>query len=346
MKRREFLSRLVKTAILYCGGSYFGAPAWAAPTGVISKLAFGACCKQNDAQPVWNAIAAAKPDLFVFLGDNIYADTEDMTVMKAKYEKLGANPDFSRFRTKTRIVATWDDHDYGVDDAGAEYPKKEESKDLMLNFFGEPKDSERRKRPGVYTSYQFGPQGQVLQLILLDLRWFRSKLQGENRHYVPSPDERATMMGDAQWQWLEEELKKPADLRIIASSIQFVSPDHDFEKWANLPHEKQKMMDLLDRLHIDNAIFISGDAHHAELSAEKTAKGTTLFDLTSSGLNTFLDASHRQNRYRIFMYDKGPQFGFVEIDWSKKPLSVSLQVRTETGRIVLLKDVVMPSASG
>ena len=84
--------------------------------------------------------SATQPELFLFLGDNIYADTENMDVMRAKYAKLAAMPGFKALRERCPILATWDDHDLGVNDGGSEYPRKEESQQVFLDFFG---DSER-----------------------------------------------------------------------------------------------------------------------------------------------------------------------------------------------------------
>ncbi|MFX9912103.1 hypothetical protein ABTP43_20035, partial [Acinetobacter baumannii] len=79
-------------------------------------------------------------------------------------------------RAQVPVVATWDDHDYGEDDAGGEYPMKEQSRRIFLDFWGEPVDSLRRERDGVYTSYTFGPEGRRVQLILLDLRYNRAPI--------------------------------------------------------------------------------------------------------------------------------------------------------------------------
>lgn len=306
----------------------------------LTRIAFGSCAQQSDPQPIWNVIAQAKPDLFLFIGDNIYADTEDMKEMAAKYQTLASKPEYAGFRARVPILATWDDHDFGINDGGREYPRKEESKQMMLEFFGEPQDSPRRKRPGVYTSYKFGPKGQQLQIILLDLRWFRSPLIYDQKlgSYVPNPDPKAVMLGADQWDWLEEELKKPADLRIIASSTQFVSPDHKWEKWANFPLEKQRMLDLLDKLDIRNAFVISGDMHYGELSAERTPKGFMLYDLSSSGLNISEPGADLPNRYRLAIHDTSANFGFIEIDWGAE-IAVSLQVRDINGKTVIRKDI-------
>jgi alkaline phosphatase D len=44
----------------------------------LSRIAFGSCANQDHPQPVWDAIVVTQPELFLFLGDNVYADTEDM----------------------------------------------------------------------------------------------------------------------------------------------------------------------------------------------------------------------------------------------------------------------------
>ena len=77
----------------------------------------------------------SEPDVFVFLGDNIYGDTDDMSLLAEKYQQLDAKPDFKRLRAQVEIQATWDDHDFGRDDAGREYPFKEDARRIMLDFF-------------------------------------------------------------------------------------------------------------------------------------------------------------------------------------------------------------------
>lgn len=341
MKRRSFLRHTLEAMILLWGGIYPWRSAVANPSSVIKNLAFGSCCKQDDPQPIWNSIKLSKPDMFLFLGDNVYGDTQDMKHLAAQYKKLAAKPEFANFRSKIPLIATWDDHDYGVNDGGMEYPKKRESKKIFLDFFAEPLDSARRQRDGIYTSYVFGPKGKQLQLILLDLRWFRTSLKLElfPFPYGPTNDPKATILGAAQWAWLEKELQKPADVRIIASSIQFSSPDHGWEKWANFPKEKQRIIDLIDQFKIRNVIFISGDMHFGEISSEKTPAGFQIYDVTSSGMNFHESGSQYKNRNRVSLYDTGANFGFIQIDWDAKPIGVSLQVRNKLGQPALRKDI-------
>ena len=200
---------------------------------LISSIAFGSCASEKKPQPVLDLVVKHKPDLFVYLGDNIYGDTYDMKELQAKYDSLAAKPEYQRLKKAVPIVATWDDHDYGWNDSGKEYPFKKESKEIFMNFFDVPDDSDRRNHDGIYTSYIYEGKGRRVQLILLDNRTFRSKLRnyrGEYNQeskffypldYYPHEIEDSALLGEEQWQWLEEELKKPADLRIIGSGSQF-----------------------------------------------------------------------------------------------------------------------------
>jgi alkaline phosphatase D len=190
----------------------------------LTRIAFGSCAKQDKDQPIWDQVNGWSPELFVFLGDNIYADTDDMSVMKAKYAKLAGKPGFKELRRKTPCIAIWDDHDYGRNDAGREYPMKKESKDIFMEFWQEPADSERRTREGNQMAYIYGPPGKRVQVILPDNRWWRSGLMGmtetpkDRGPYLTNSDPDAVMLGWEQWQWLQEELEKPAEIRIFDAS--------------------------------------------------------------------------------------------------------------------------------
>jgi alkaline phosphatase D len=171
------------------------------------------------------------------------------------------------------ILATWDDHDYGANDVGREYPMREESEQVFLDFFEVPEESPRRSRPGIYDAVMFGPEGKRLQVILLDTRYFRSELPRNPKEdwptkgrYTPVDDVEATMLGEAQWEWLEEVLREPTDLRILASSIQVIPSEHEWEKWANFPLERERLLALLGEAGAERTLVISGDRHIGEMS--------------------------------------------------------------------------------
>jgi alkaline phosphatase D len=303
----------------------------------ISKIAFGSCGKQYHPLPIFDVIVDHKPDLFIFLGDNIYADTDNMDTMKAKYNKLASKPTFQNLQKNVPVIATWDDHDYGQNDVGRHYKHKEESKALFLDFFKEPKDSERRKHAGIYTSYLFDCYGKKLQIILLDGRTFRDNLtpytnevEGDKRFffekdYGKTLNSDSTFLGKEQWNWLEKELTKPADIRIIGSGSQFGIEYNTYESWANFPLEQQKMIDLIKKTKANGLFFISGDVHYAEISKMNVSGMYPIYDMTSSGLSSkWHYATPNQNRIEGPIMEN--HFGLVTIDWEQKIPTIKMEV--------------------
>lgn len=286
-------------------------------------------------------------ELFILLGDNIYADTTNASVMAAKYRVRKESAFFQALRKKAPVLATWDDHDFGWNDAGSNYVMKVESQKLFLEFMDEPPDSPRRKREGIYDARTFGPVGQRVQVILLDTRYFRSALAtGENNvvpsggKYIPHPDPNVTMLGEAQWKWLEEQLRVPAELRIIASSIQFVSEFSGAEAWANMPREKQRLLGLLKKTKANGVLFISGDRHWAELSRLEREGDYPLYDLTSSALTeTHKRGTPTPNRFRDGTTYHDTNVGLITIDWRAKGPEVLLQLLDAGGRVRIEKKI-------
>lgn len=319
------------------------------PKTVRSRIVFGSCADQEKEQPFWDAINALKPDLFIFAGDNIYGDTADMEVLRAKYKKLGDNPGYQKLLKNCPVVATWDDHDYGMDDAGADFAKRDESQQVFLDFFGIPKTDPLRKQKGIYQSIIYGPPEKSVQVILLDTRYHRSPLRKKAKAtpnegpYEVIFDKTTTILGEEQWKWLGEELKKPAKLRLIVSSIQVLSQDHGWEKWMNMPHERERLFKLLQETKAEGVIFLSGDRHHAELSVMDAGLSYPIFDLTSSGLNQGFKRWRfpENNRYRVAAKMSGNNFGAVLIDWSQPDPAVRLQIYDDAGDVMLQEKITL-----
>ncbi len=269
-------------------------------------LVFASCNDQNREQPLWKPIADNKPDLFIWGGDNIYADTDDMSKMQSEYNKVHANSEYVRLLESVPVIGTWDDHDYGKNDAGKEWEKKEEAKQLFWDFLKFPKDDPLREQEGVYYSRKYGNSSGTVKFILLDTRTFRDSLlksEIEGRRFDPwEMDKEGTVLGDKQWQWLEAELNdSSADFNVIVSSIQFLAYEHGWEKWGNFPSEVEKMKGILKNARAKNILFVSGDRHMAEFSvAQIDGLSYKLVDFTTSGLtHTYPDSPDTPNKYRV-----------------------------------------------
>ncbi|WP_052593843.1 alkaline phosphatase D family protein [Aureispira sp. CCB-QB1] len=289
------------------------------------RIAFGSCAKQTKEQPILDAIVDNKPDVFIYLGDNIYGDTRDMDVLQKKYDQLAAKPEFQRLKQATDILATWDDHDFGENDAGRYYPFKEASKEIFLNFWEEPKNSERWKHKGIYHAVRLKDAPIDIQVILLDTRTFRDNLTARMKEkntpykndYQPTISPDSTFLGAEQWAWLKTKLEEKADLRIIASSNQFSHEYNGWESWTNVPHERKKMVQLIQETKAKGVVFLSGDVHWGEISKYENAHTYPIYDITSSGLTqSWHDIEPNKNR--IGFPIRKNNFGLIEIEKQTK----------------------------
>jgi alkaline phosphatase D len=299
-------------------------------TQPIQRILFGSCIKQQNETPILATILRKDPELFLFLGDNIYADTANMSLMKKKYDQLAALPGFRELVSDCRVLATWDDHDYGLNDGGSDFEKRVESQQVFVDFWRDPLDSPRRSRPGVYLAHTFGPDGQRLQVILLDTRYFRGPLQkGEQRRvggpYIPNRDATVSMLGQTQWEWLEAQLRRPAEFRIVVTSIQCVAEDDGQETWSNLPLERTRFFELLANTGARNVVLLSGDRHWSELSMTDEP-GFPLYELTSSSLNQVHPrGTPTRNKFRhLATTVHQPNFGILQFDWGKRKLELQI----------------------
>ena len=317
----------------------------------IQRIAFGSCLLESSEQPIWGAVLASQPDLFVFLGDNVYADTEDMNVMREKYAQLAAQPGYQNLRKLAPVVATWDDHDYGENDAGREYPMRRQAKEVFLDFFGEPENSPRRSQEGgIYTAYEYGPKGQRVQLIVLDTRWARtpietvSEAKAKEREavgagpYTTTVGKNARMLGEAQWRWLDETLRQPADLRIIATSIPFLQDGTGWETWTNFPDERDRLVRLVAQNRANGVLFITGDTHWAQFSKRTEGAPYPLWEVNSSGLteNWDLAAPDRNRLGESFSEDN---YGLISIDWAASDPQVTMEIRGVNNALVMQNTV-------
>jgi alkaline phosphatase D len=318
-----------------------------------TRIAFLSCIDQEYQQPLWKNLYAANATAVLLIGDNVYANSGDPDILKRNYDALNAQPFFKMIRKETLVTGTWDDHDYGLNDGGREFKGKKAAQSAFLDFFEVPQDSARRQQEGIYHSVMLGEEGKRIQIILLDTRYFRSPLNKNSwiwyylDRYDPSESEEQDMLGETQWAWLKQELLKPAEFRIIASSIQFASNNHGFERWEELPKEQARMIQLIKDTQAKGILFISGDRHLSELmkiSPKESGLSYPLYDLTSSSFNHsltnyFLPNTPRQEGDTIFT----DNFGIIDIQWLDEPIiTLKLQgadPKPYLEKIIYLKDL-------
>jgi alkaline phosphatase D len=307
----------------------------------LTRIAFGSCAHQAKPQPIWDAVIDYHPELFIFAGDNVYGDVTSaaMSELRQAYASAAKIEGYAKVRATVPVLATWDDHDYGKNDAGAEFAHKDAAKRLFLDFWQVPQQDPRRTREGVYHAETFGPEGMRVQVILLDTRSFRSPLRSTSEPgppgkgpYLPDPDPAKSMLGAAQWAWLRTQLMQPAELRLIVSSVQVLAEAHGWEGWGNLPLERAKLLGLIADTGAAGVIFLSGDRHVGALYQRRAGAAYPVYEITASGINMTYAENREPGPLRLGAVYGAPNFGTVDIDWWAG--AVRLSVRSMNGEAV------------
>jgi len=270
------------------------------------KLGLGSCLHQDYPAPAWASLKKESIDSFFFLGDNIYGDVPSgkLDNIKLSYKKL--NTQMPEWLKKTEKLVIWDDHDYGLNDAGANYIYKVQSQQIYNDAWNIDQNDPRRSREGIYFSELKDIQGKKVLFIGLDTRYFRSNLIKVGNAYKPNKYTNTTVLGAIQWKWLEKEISQDHDILILGSSIQVLPTEHRFEKWSNFPHERNKLLKLLNKL-TSNVLILSGDRHRSGFY-----KQDNIYEFTSSSLNRGIFPSYETDSLLLGKTYTQNNYGIVE----------------------------------
>jgi alkaline phosphatase D len=120
---------------------------------------------------------------------------------------------------------------------------------------------------------------------------------------------------------------------LIASGIQFLPTEHAYEKWANFPNEREKLLDLIASSGAKNPVLLSGDRHIAEvmkLTDSRFPKG--IYEVTASGLtHTWSGIAEEPNQFRVSDLIAKLNYGLATFDWRKGEMT--FQIKGEEGAV-------------
>ncbi|WP_242927404.1 alkaline phosphatase D family protein [Pontibacter vulgaris] len=310
-----------------------------APKKDHTRIAFGSCNNQNEAQPLWPSVLESDPDLWLWLGDNIYADTQDTARLRSMYQQQLQNSGYSKLLKKVPVTGIWDDHDFGYDNAGKESAIKVYSQQLFLDFMNVPKDDSVRTQQGIYRTYTLGKGDKKVKILLLDVRYFRDKLKTMQGLYLRNNT--GDVLGEAQWKWLEKELtNSDARVHIIASGLQILPTGMVYTNWSAFPGARKRLLTLLEKTKPAIPVLLSGDRHVGELSKIEL-KGYTspVYEITSSGMTHFRQPKKSGNIFRVGEQIGALNFGVLDIEWEKDKTILTMQVKGLENKTLLEKKI-------
>jgi alkaline phosphatase D len=248
------------------------------PPFEVTKDSFGAGFE------IFDTVAAQRPDVMLWLGDNIYyrdSDFEPADEAAARmHRRWAATRSFAPLQRLLRTgqhVAIWDDHDYGPNNANRDFALKATALAHFKDYWANPSHG----LPDAAGTFTRVPLGDV-ELFLLDDRYHRDD--------DASTDPARTMLGAAQLEWLRDALRNSrATFKLVANGSRMLSDrpspeQRGGEGWHNFPAERQAFLDWLMAERIDGVFFVSGDIHYTHLTERERPGTYPLTELTCSPL--------------------------------------------------------------
>ncbi len=223
---------------------------------------------------IFTAMAQSKPDLTVWLGDNVYYRENDYTSaegMAHRWRHDRALPQLQPLLRTGRHVATWDDHDFGPNDSNSSFVLKQHALEIFKRHWAN-RSWGLPEAPGVFGSFMESD----IEFFLLDGRFHRD----HDRSKEPSGK---TMLGEQQLRWLKNALlASSATFKVIVSGSQVLNDGQRFEGWHNFRAERDGFLKWLQEHAVRGVIFTSGDRHHTELLRLQRSGSYALHELTCS----------------------------------------------------------------
>ncbi len=321
----------------------------------VEKFAFGAGADQNQSQPIWKTIQAQQPDLFVFMGNTIFAGDKNHRPIGEQYQKMDKLPEYREARSKIPFLAIWNDQDFGQTYGGGNNPEKEQARKEFLSTWSYIKDSIGLNQGPLYHSKTLGGTTvdkkrrrkisktvPSVHFVLLDTRWNRDPLVKSSENstatapsdppgpmFVPTSDNKASLLGETQWEWLEEELQKSDDLIVLVSPIQVLATEQGAEKWSLFPKERERLFQLIKKTQPKNLLILSGDRPIGAIAQQEVKGVGTIYEITSGNLNLATETNDKNimvkdPSYQGDLWTK-ENFGLVTLDWPHRSAKVELK---------------------
>ena len=244
------------------------------------RLALISCMRDSirAKKEMWEAVYEAKPDLLFFLGDNVYVDHGSHPTAREiwrRYIETRLSVPYYHMKSLIPSLATWDDHDYGVNNGDGNFERKQEALKIFGSFFAQNAAAGPtfERGPGVSSAFRaFG-----MQFLLLDDRYERSEKRAKN----------GSPLGAHQQQWALRQLSEFEGPTWLMQGTQFFGGGTFGEAYER--RFRADLHQFLDGIRATErrVLFASGDVHRSEISdIEPDFLGFSTYELTSSCLHS------------------------------------------------------------
>jgi alkaline phosphatase D len=275
---------------------------------------------------IFDAIANKKPDLMLWLGDNVYLREPDWGSRSGylhRYTHFRSAPELQRLLQTTKHYATWDDHDFGPNDSNGSWVHAPIAKEAFALFWANPTFGVPGVE-GITTAFSHVD----VDFFLLDDRSFRTPSD-----LVTAP---TLLLGEAQLDWLIQALKySDAPFKLVAVGTQVLNSEAVFENHATFPTERNALLQRIEQEGIRGVVFLTGDRHFSELSTLALADGRKLHDLTVSPLTAGVYKPKESNALQVEgTLVSAHNFATLSFDGAKGQRTMTIRVFDAEGALL------------
>jgi len=243
----------------------------------------------NRVNKMWAGVPVHKPDLLLFLGDNVYGDrkgTPSPELLWRRHIDTRQTLPFYHNYELIPVVAIWDDHDFGKNNSEGDYEHAADSALTFNAFFPQEAGYSDNvlRGPGISTLFR----AFNTEFAFLDGRTFRHTAS-------------QTMMGDEQLDWYLN--NKTSMHNWILSGSQFFGGYRQKESYDIIaPNEFRNL--ILESKRTGTISFAAGDVHYSEImDIDESDLNLKSVELTSSSMHSITRPFSKKNprrRYSLF----------------------------------------------
>ena len=311
------------------------------------QVAVGSCAYTGDPETdppgksygggyeIYESIHAQRPDLMLWLGDNVYFRPHDWSSrvgLFTRYDRSRRLASLQPLLASAYHYAIWDDHDFGPNDSNRSFVLKHHALDAFKAYWPAPAYG-LPDQPGVFTQFSWGD----VDFFLTDNRYYRAASNAP-----AGPDK--TMLGERQFRWLLDALSaSKAPFKIVAGGGQFLSPFDRWEGYAQFKHEQKRLIDEIKRYQIEGVVFVSGDRHHSELVRLQPSGFYPLYDFTNSPLTSRGASANGEweSPVRVpgTLVTQKRNFGLLKFSGPARDRVLTIETRDTDGRLLWTKTI-------
>jgi len=251
------------------GGEVQTAPVPGTPSRL--RFAYGSCTRSID-QPIFDRVLARDPDLFLFVGDNHYANSRRLEALRWHYRRFRRVPERARLVAAVPTLATWDDHDFVENNSNGTCLGRATALQAFDEAWANPY-SGTDAAPGAFYATSWGD----VDLFVLDCRSYRPDVGDSGNRCDRDPDAPALPrsdgpLGPTQEAWFFDQLRaSDATFKLVACGSR-MSPEGSTDSWRSFPEALGRVTSVIEDDGVDGVVFLSGDIHRSLFATVPTVR--------------------------------------------------------------------------